>query len=137
MSATLRTHCHHSTLRVGLLWLLVVAMVAGSVDLHSLVGDHRETGLANAFLAEVAGGSGSVFVCPTGHTPAAHVEAPRLAETHRCAACLHRLQTRGGEIAAAALPGAKPGAAARWATTFVAAASPFLKHAPSRGPPAA
>jgi hypothetical protein len=76
-----------------------------------------------------------VFACDLDHGRATHVESAREVERHDCAACVHRLHSRGGAplaVAAFALVarGGLPSAAAPAAAPF-----PPLAQAPSRGPP--
>ena len=58
-----------------------------------------------------------VYVCADGHTSTLHVEPALAVERHQCPGCLHRLQTAGGHLAAAAalarpMPSGLPASAA-------------------------
>lgn len=104
----------------------LLAAFGGVVELHG-------GGVAHPAAADQA----TVLACDAEHGPAAHVEAARKVERHDCAACLHRLHSRGGAAGTAThatladAGGAAPAAAP--------AAEPFppLAQAPSRGPPLA
>lgn len=124
-----------TALRTGVLWLCVLAMLAGTVDLHTLGGGHGAAGLLPPAASEA--GDGTLFACADGHTPATHVEAPLLVEEHRCEACLHRQQHRHGELLAAGFHGADLRVGSVPAGDRTPAATALLEHAPSRGPPAA
>ena len=123
------------TVRAGLLWLCVLAMLAGTVDLHTLAGGHAAADLLPPPASEV--GDATHFACDDGHTPATHVEVPLVVEVHRCEACLHRHQHRHGGLLAAGFHGAGQDAGSVVRTDRLAFTLPFLEQAPSRGPPAA
>jgi|GEM_PF-6250519 len=124
-----------SVLRAGALWLCVLAMLAGTVDLHTFVEGHGVSELVPPSASGVEGGT--LFTCADGHTPATHVEAARSVEVHRCEACVHRQQHRHGELLASGFHGADYDAGAAPGADRPAATPAFLEHAPSRGPPAA
>jgi hypothetical protein len=108
--------------------LVVLALLApGLIEVHPAAAGH----------AAIGSGDEKVSACATGHRRSAHVESARTVEPHDCAACLHRLHSRGGGAGVvgpatlAAAGGAPPG--------LPPAAAPFppLAQAPSRGPPLA
>lgn len=105
---------------------VLLALAGGVVELHG--ADRWHQGRAP---------EGPVFACDLEHGRATHVEAARELERHECAACLHRLHSRGGAAGAVASTGLV--AAGRLAVAPQPAAAPFppLSRAPSRGPPRA
>ena len=108
--------------------LVVLALLApGLIELHPAPAGH----------AAIGSGDEQVSACATGHARSAHVEGAREVEPHDCAACLHRLHSRGGAAGAAVLAGIAAGAGAPSAVTQPAAPFPPLAQAPSRGPPLA
>lgn len=79
----------------------------------------------------------AVFACDLEHGRATHVESARELEPHDCAACLHRLHSRGGAPDAAASATLAGAGATLPAADPAAAPFPPLSRAPSRGPPLA
>jgi hypothetical protein len=93
-------------------------------------------GVHDGAAAHSAGEHGqTVYACDLEHGRATHVESARELEPHDCAACLHRLHSRGGAPDGGAVVGLA--AADRLAVAPEPAAAPFppLSRAPSRGPP--
>lgn len=119
-----------------MLWLLVLALLGSTLELHFLAEGHGTGRLGSAAVAGSESG-GEAFVCAEDHVPGAHFEPARAVDRHDCAACLHRLQVQGGGLASADLHGeGGPGAAAP-VERPAAFRAPVLEHSPSRGPPAA
>ena len=79
----------------------------------------------------------TVFACDLEHGRATHVESARQLEPHDCAACLHRLHSRGGAPDATASGPLAAGGAAPPTGEPATAPFPPLSRAPSRGPPLA
>lgn len=77
----------------------------------------------------------TVSSCAADHGRATHVESARRVDRHDCAACLHRLQSRGGALGAVACATLAPAAGSLPAIASAAPPFPPLAHAPSRGPP--
>lgn len=102
----------------------VLAVSGGAVGVHGGAAAHQ-----------AAAQQETVFACDADHGRATHVESARRVERHDCAACLHRLHSRGGALGAVAC--ATLAAAVGSLPAIASAAPPFppLAHAPSRGPP--
>jgi hypothetical protein len=93
-------------------------------------------GLHDGAAAHPAGDHGQpVFACDVEHGRATHVESARELEPHDCAACLHRLHSRGGAPAGGASVGLAAVERLLGAPDPAAAPCPRLSRAPSRGPP--
>ena len=119
-------------------WLCVLSLASGSLELHRDAAAHLAVATPGGPPAGAFGaGDETVFVCPDEHGAASHVERARPVERHDCAACLHRLQSRGGELRAAAAAVADAASGLAGAERCAAPSAPVLSRAPSRGPPAA
>lgn len=113
--------------RRALALAVLLAMAAGAVELHDADRWHQ-------------GGrepDGPVFACDLDHGRATHVEAAREVERHECAACLHRLHSRGGAARGAVVVGLAADSGLSPLTAPAAPPFPPLAAAPSRGPPLA
>lgn len=114
---------------VALAAVLVVA--GGAVGVHD--GAVEVHGGAAAHVA--AAQQETAFACDADHGRTTHVESARKVERHDCAACLHRLHSRGGALGAVACATLATAADSLPAIASAAAPFPPLAHAPSRGPP--
>lgn len=115
----------------------MLALLGGSLELHRDAASHLPFPAPAAATVAADAGDGTVYACPAEHGPASHFERARPVERHDCAACLHRLQTRGGELSAFAVAAVDAGAGHAWAGFTPGPAAPVLDRAPSRGPPIA
>jgi hypothetical protein len=102
----------------------VLAAFAGAVEMHGGAAAH-----------DAAAHQPTVFACDADHGRATHVEAARRVEPHDCAACLHRLHSRGGAPGTAPATALAAAGAAPPDTAPAAKPFPPLAQAPSRGPP--
>lgn len=102
----------------------LVALCGGFAGVHDGAAVHS------------AGGHGQpVYACDLEHGRATHVESARELEPHDCAACLHRLHSRGGAPAGVAAIGLAAVDRLAGAPEPAAPLFPPLSRAPSRGPP--
>jgi hypothetical protein len=115
----------------------VLALLGGSLELHRDAAGHLAFPAPAAATVAAGAGDDTVYACPAEHGAASHFERARPVERHDCAACLHRLQTRGGELSAFAVVAADACAGHARAGLTPGPAAPVLDRAPSRGPPAA
>lgn len=120
-------------MRTAVLWLLVLALLGGTVELHSDAAGH---GIGNRALAGAHAGE-AVYLCAEDHAPGAHVEQARTVDRHDCAACLHRLQVPGGDTSDFVLHGEGGPGVAPPVERSSAIRAPVLERSPSRGPPVA
>lgn len=114
-----------SALRRFLALAALLAVVGGVVGLHDGAAAH-EAHWEAAFAA-----------CDLDHGRATHVESARRVEPHDCAACIHRLHSRGGAPEALVSAALAAGGPALPAAGVAAPPFPPLSRSPSRGPPLA